>query len=57
MDKLRFGITQLRRAWLTKEDVINTLDAEMFLKSLRPRPTAMRAYSDMAEMKLDGGDR
>jgi len=43
MDKMRFGITQLRRAWLTKDDVLNTLDADAFLKSLRPRPTQVRA--------------
>lgn len=40
MDKMRFGITQLRRAWLTKDDVLNTLDADAFLSALRPRPTA-----------------
>ena len=38
LDKMRFGITQLRRAWLTKDDVLNTLDADDFLKALRPRP-------------------
>jgi DNA polymerase (family 10) len=38
MDKMRFGITQLRRAWLTKDDVLNTLDANAFLKALRSRP-------------------
>ncbi|MEZ2348608.1 DNA polymerase/3'-5' exonuclease PolX [Terriglobus sp. RCC_193] len=38
MDKMRFGITQLRRAWLTKDDVLNTLDADAFLKALRSRP-------------------
>jgi len=43
MDKMRFGITQLRRAWLTKDDVLNTLDADAFLKALRPRPTQVRA--------------
>ena len=36
---MRFGITQLRRAWLTKEDLINTQPtAEAFLAQLRPRP-------------------
>lgn len=35
---MRYGITQLRRAWLTRADVINTLDAADFLKALRPRP-------------------
>ncbi|SDE67165.1 DNA polymerase (family 10) [Terriglobus roseus] len=43
MDKMRFGITQLRRAWLTKDDVLNTLEADAFLKALRPRPTQVRA--------------
>lgn len=40
LDKMRFGITQLRRAWLSAADVINTLDADAFLAALRPRPTA-----------------
>ncbi len=36
---MRFGITQLRRAWLTKEDLLNTQPtAEAFLAQLRPRP-------------------
>ena len=36
---MRFGITQLRRAWLTKDDLINTQPtAEAFLAQLRPRP-------------------
>lgn len=38
MDKMRFGITQLRRAWLTKDDILNTLDADAFLNALRSRP-------------------
>ncbi len=38
--KMRFGITQLRRAWLTAADVINTLDPDAFLAALRPRPAA-----------------
>jgi DNA polymerase (family 10) len=37
--KMRFGITQLRRAWLSAADVINTLDVDAFLAALRPRPT------------------
>ena len=35
-DNMRYGIRQLRRAWLTKEDVVNTLPAQDFLASLRP---------------------
>jgi DNA polymerase (family 10) len=38
MAKMRFGVTQLRRAWLTKDDVLNTLGANEFLKALRARP-------------------
>ena len=41
LDYMRFGITQLRRAWLTAADVVNTLDADAFLKALRPRPAAV----------------
>jgi DNA polymerase (family 10) len=39
LDQMRFGITQLRRAWLTKQDVLNTLPTiEDLLSHLRPRP-------------------
>ncbi|MBS1814027.1 MAG: DNA polymerase/3'-5' exonuclease PolX [Acidobacteria bacterium] len=38
LDLMRFGITQLRRAWLSPADVLNTLDADAFLAALRPRP-------------------
>jgi len=39
LDQMRYGITQLRRAWLTADDVLNTLPtAEGFLASLRPKP-------------------
>jgi DNA polymerase (family 10) len=38
MEKMRYGIRQLRRAWLTKADVLNTLPANEFLAALRPRP-------------------
>lgn len=37
--KMRYGIRQLRRAWLTKADVLNTLSAGDFLAGLRRRPT------------------
>jgi DNA polymerase (family 10) len=33
-----YGIRQLRRAWLTPADVLNTLGPDEFLASLRPRP-------------------
>jgi DNA polymerase (family 10) len=35
--KMRYGIRQLRRAWLCKQDVLNTLGAAEFLAALRPR--------------------
>lgn len=35
--KMRFGVQQLRRAWLTREDVLNTRPLPEFLAGLRPR--------------------
>jgi DNA polymerase (family X) len=35
LDKIRYGILQARRAWLTKEDVLNTLPAESFAKAMK----------------------
>jgi DNA polymerase (family 10) len=35
LEKMRYGIEQLRRAWLTKQDVLNTRSAGEFLKALR----------------------
>ena len=35
LDKIRFGILQARRAWLTKNDVLNTLPAERFAKAMK----------------------
>ncbi len=35
MEKIRFGILQARRAWLTKEDVLNTLPAQKFAKAMK----------------------
>ena len=40
LEKMRYGIRQLRRAWLTPADVLNTRSADDFLAALRPRPTA-----------------
>jgi DNA polymerase (family 10) len=39
---IRYGVTTARRAWLTKEDVINTLPVNEFLEALRPKPGASR---------------
>ena len=35
MDKIRFGILQARRAWLSKDDVLNTLAPEKFAKAMK----------------------
>jgi DNA polymerase (family 10) len=37
LDKMKYGVRQLRRAWLTAEDVLNTLGPDAFLAALRPR--------------------
>src|SRR5450755_1412199 len=35
MGKLRYGVTQARRAWLTKDDVLNTLPPQKFAKAMK----------------------
>jgi len=35
MDKIRFGVLQARRAWLTKDDVLNTLPTPKFAKAMK----------------------
>jgi DNA polymerase (family 10) len=35
MEKIRYGILQARRAWLTKDDVLNTLPAQTFAKAMK----------------------
>ena len=35
LDEMHYGVRQLRRAWLTKDDVLNTLPADDFLAALR----------------------
>ena len=37
LEKMRYGVRQLRRAWLTAADLLNTRSAPDFLSSLRPR--------------------
>ncbi len=34
MEKMRYGILQARRAWLKKEDVLNTLPVAEFTRAL-----------------------
>ncbi len=35
LDKIRYGILQARRAWLTKEDVLNTLPLPKFARAMK----------------------
>jgi len=35
LDKIRYGILQARRAWLTKDDVLNTLPGQKFAKAMK----------------------
>ena len=35
VEKMRYGITQARRAWLTKDDVLNTLPAQEFARAMK----------------------
>jgi DNA polymerase (family X) len=34
-DKIKYGILQARRAWLTSADVLNTLPPEKFAKAMK----------------------
>jgi DNA polymerase (family X) len=41
LGQMRYGMTQLRRAWLTKDDLVNTQpDVEGLLRHLRPKSLA-----------------
>jgi DNA polymerase (family 10) len=40
MEKIRYGILQARRAWLTKDDVLNTLPTAKFAKAMKHQWTA-----------------
>lgn len=35
MEKIRYGVLQARRAWLTKDDVLNTLPTDTFAKAMK----------------------
>jgi DNA polymerase (family X) len=37
MEKIRYGVLQARRAWLTREDVLNTLPVERFAQAMKHR--------------------
>jgi DNA polymerase (family 10) len=48
LEKMRYGVLQLRRAWLTKDDVLNTLPPAQFAKAVR------RGRLVLADLKLAG---
>jgi DNA polymerase (family 10) len=35
LEKIRYGVLQARRAWLTRDDVLNTLPEEQFVKAMK----------------------
>ena len=35
MEKIRYGVLQARRAWLTKDDVLNTLPVQKFAEAMK----------------------
>jgi DNA polymerase (family X) len=35
MEKIRYGVLQARRAWLTKDDVLNTLPVQQFAEAMK----------------------
>jgi len=35
LEKMRFGVVQARRAWLTAADVLNTLPVNQFAEAMR----------------------
>jgi DNA polymerase (family 10) len=35
MEKIRFGVLQARRAWLTANDVLNTLPVDRFAETMK----------------------
>jgi DNA polymerase (family X) len=48
LEKMRYGVVQARRAWLTREDVLNTLPASQFAEAMRryaQRPATQRQHS------------
>jgi DNA polymerase (family 10) len=35
LEKIRYGVVQARRAWLTRGDVLNTLPVEKFARAMK----------------------
>ena len=36
LNYLRFGVAMARRGWLTRDEVLNTLSTEQFMRAVRP---------------------
>lgn len=45
LEKIRYGVLQLRRAWLTKADLLNTLPAADFARAMRRGKPVLAAVS------------
>src|SRR5690349_13878649 len=43
MEKIKYGLLQARRAWLTKADVLNTLPADQFAKAMKKEHLVLSA--------------
>lgn len=43
LEKMRYGILQLRRGWLTRQDVLNTLPAADFVRAMKREPLARKS--------------
>jgi DNA polymerase (family 10) len=40
---MRYGVQMVRRGWIEKKDVLNTLPLDKFLAALRPKPHAAKS--------------
>jgi DNA polymerase (family 10) len=48
LEKMRFGVLQARRAWLTCDDVLNTLPAAKFAEAMRHH---LHVHAPVTQMK------
>jgi DNA polymerase (family X) len=48
LEKMRFGVLQARRAWLRREDVLNTLPAKAFAQAMQRKPQQVTQYTHSA---------
>lgn len=50
-EKLKYGILQMRRAWLTKDDVLNTLAIAQFLPAMKQKWPAIKSPKAQTTMR------